>query len=176
MGTAQKHPWLFGKDEVGGSNPPSSSKKSCFLSKTGLFLYFLTNLICGSGCGSTLTHTLTHTRKYAERAKEHRRGSSVSSPVFLCFRRLHHLCHEATHGLGGFVLLLAGGVGVGAECESGIVVARHALFADLSCNEKFLSSKFEPGNFFVESITRALSLPAIVSLPAIDRYGAAGRT
>ena len=24
-------------------------KKSCFLSKTGLFLYFLTNLICGSG-------------------------------------------------------------------------------------------------------------------------------
>lgn len=38
-----------GKDEAGGSNPPSSSKKSCFLSKTGLFLYFLTNLICGSG-------------------------------------------------------------------------------------------------------------------------------
>ena len=29
-----------GKDEVGGSNPPSSSKKSCFLSKAGLFLYF----------------------------------------------------------------------------------------------------------------------------------------
>jgi len=38
-----------GKDEVGGSNPPSSSKKPCFLSKAGLFLYFLTNLICGSG-------------------------------------------------------------------------------------------------------------------------------
>ena len=32
--------FAFGKDEVGGSNPPSSSKKSCFLSKTGLFLYF----------------------------------------------------------------------------------------------------------------------------------------
>jgi len=28
----------LGKDEVGGSNPPSSSKKSCFLSKTGLLL------------------------------------------------------------------------------------------------------------------------------------------
>ena len=39
----------LGKDEVGGSNPPSSSKKPCFLSKAGLFLYFLTNLICGSG-------------------------------------------------------------------------------------------------------------------------------
>ena len=38
----------------------------------------------------------------------------------------HHLCHEAAHGLCGFVLLLTGGVGVGAECESGIVVAQHA--------------------------------------------------
>ena len=105
-------------------------------------------------------------------------GEEVRLPLrcFYHFRRLHHLCHEATHGLGGFVLLLAGGVGVGAECESGIVVARHALFADLSYNEKFLGSKFEPGNFFVESITRALSLPAIVSLPAIDRYGVIGRT
>ena len=28
----------LGKDEVGGSNPPSNSKKSCFLSKTGLLL------------------------------------------------------------------------------------------------------------------------------------------
>ena len=33
-----------GKDEVGGSNPPSSSKESCFREKIGLFLYFLTNL------------------------------------------------------------------------------------------------------------------------------------
>ena len=41
--------FAFGKDEVGGSNPPSSSKKPCFLSKAGLFLYFSTNLICGSG-------------------------------------------------------------------------------------------------------------------------------
>ena len=48
----------LGKDEVGGSNPPSSSKKSCFREKTGLFLYFLTNLICGSRCGTVLTHTL----------------------------------------------------------------------------------------------------------------------
>ena len=103
-------------------------------------------------------------------------GRSSSLLLWCSLISSHHLCHEATHGLCGFVLLLAGGVGVGAECESGIVVARHALFADLSCNEKFPGSNFEPGNFFVESITRALSLPAIVSLPAIDRYGAAGRT
>ena len=37
----------------------------------------------------------------------------------------HHLCHEATHGLGGFVLFLAGGVGVGAESEPCIVVPQH---------------------------------------------------
>ena len=67
----------LGKDEVGGSNPPSSSKKSCFLSKTGLFLYFFANLICGSRCGTVLTHTVTHTRKCAEGAKKERKGSSA---------------------------------------------------------------------------------------------------
>ena len=38
---------------------------------------------------------------------------------------LHHLRHEAAHCLCGLVLFLAGGVGVGAESESGIVVAQH---------------------------------------------------
>lgn len=37
----------------------------------------------------------------------------------------HHLCHEAAHGLCGFVLLLTGGVGVGAESEPRVVVAQH---------------------------------------------------
>ena len=84
-----------------------------------------------------LTHTVTHTRKCHDRRKEYRRGSFAFPPVlFRVLFCLHHLRHEATHGLGGFVLLLAGGVGVGAECESGIVVAQHTLFADLSCNEK----------------------------------------
>ena len=38
---------------------------------------------------------------------------------------LPHLRHEATHGLGCLVLLLAGGMCVGAESESCIVVAQH---------------------------------------------------
>ena len=38
----------------------------------------------------------------------------------------HHLCHEAAHGLCGFVLLLPGGVGVGAQGETRVVVAQHA--------------------------------------------------
>jgi hypothetical protein len=68
---------VVGKDEVTSSNLVSSSKKSCFREKTGLFLYFSVDLIRGSGGGSTLTHTLTHTRKCAERAKKERKGSSA---------------------------------------------------------------------------------------------------
>ena len=73
-----------------------------------------------------LTHTLTHTRKCPDRPKEYRRGGFASSPVFLSSFCSHDLRHEATHGLCGLVLLLAGGVGVGAESEARIVVAQHA--------------------------------------------------
>ena len=75
--------------------------------------------------GNCLTHTVTHTRKCAERFKEYRREGFAFSPVLLRFFCSHDLCHEAAHGLGGFVLLLAGGVGVGAESEARIVVAQH---------------------------------------------------
>ena len=47
------------------------------------------------------------------------------SPVFLRFYCLHDLRHEAAHRLCGLVLLLPGSVGVGAECESGVIVAEH---------------------------------------------------
>ena len=38
----------------------------------------------------------------------------------------HDLLHEVPHGFRCFVLLLPGGVGVGAESESRVVVAQHA--------------------------------------------------
>ena len=44
---------------------------------------------------------------------------------FASFFCLHHLRHEAAHRLCGFVLLLPRSVGVGAEGESGIIVAEH---------------------------------------------------
>ena len=73
-----------------------------------------------------LTHTVTHTRKCAERVKEYRRGGFAPSPIFLMFFFCsHHLCHEAAHRLCGFVLLLPRSVGVGAECESSVIVAEH---------------------------------------------------
>ena len=37
----------------------------------------------------------------------------------------HDLVHEISHLFSGLLLLLAGGVGVGAEGEPGIVVAQH---------------------------------------------------
>ena len=78
-------------------------------------------------CGNRLTHTATHTRKCPDRSKEYRRGGFTSSSVLFCVLfRSHDLRHETAHGLCGLVLLLAGGMGVGAECESGIVVAQHA--------------------------------------------------
>ena len=88
----------LGKDEVGGSNPPSSSKNSCFLWKTGIFLYFFVDLICGSRCGGGLTHTLTHNRKASEMAEECRTGNSRSCPAFLRFCRLMYSNDDGTSG------------------------------------------------------------------------------
>ena len=38
---------------------------------------------------------------------------------------LHHLCHEAAHGFRCLILHLPGGVGVGAEGETCVVVSQH---------------------------------------------------
>ena len=52
-------------------------------------------------------------------------GRSSSLLLWCSLISSHHLCHEAAHGLCGFVLLLTGGVGVGAESEPRIVVSQH---------------------------------------------------
>ena len=72
-----------------------------------------------------LTHTVTHTTKCVERLKEYRRGGVCLLSGIFVFFCLHDLRHEAAHGLCGFVLLLTGGVGVGAESEPRIVVPQH---------------------------------------------------
>ena len=63
MGTPQKRPRLFGKDEVGGSNPPSSSNK--YLKSSDFRCFFVANVdffVWVKMWGSGLTHTVTHTR------------------------------------------------------------------------------------------------------------------
>ena len=73
-----------------------------------------------------LTHTVTHTRKCPDGFEEYRRGSfCLLSGIFAPFFCLHDLRHEAAHRLCGFVLLLPRSVGVGAESESGVIVAEH---------------------------------------------------
>ena len=69
---------------------------------------------------ASLTHTLTHTGKGLKSAG---REVCASSPAF--FSALYHLCHEAARRLGCFVLLLPGGVDIGAEGKPGNIVAQH---------------------------------------------------
>ena len=46
-------------------------------------------------------------------------------PVRLFLSALHHLCHKVAHSSRCLVLLLPGGVGVGAEGEPGVVVTQY---------------------------------------------------
>ena len=72
----------LGKDEVGSSNLPSSSKKHRKLRFSVLFrCKNAENGVC-QNAGQLLTHTVTHTRKCADRFKEYRRGGFAPSPVF----------------------------------------------------------------------------------------------
>ena len=72
---------------------------------------------------SGLTPTVTHTRKGNNGHKRAGQEVCASCPFFLSV--LHDLLHEITHGLGGFVLLLPGGVGVGAQGETGVEVSQY---------------------------------------------------
>ena len=70
---------------------------------------------------AALTHTVTHTGIRTKTAGYFRVGSSsrfvFSDPLS------HDLIHKISHLFCRLLLLLAGGVGVGAEGESGVVVA-----------------------------------------------------
>ena len=59
-----------------------------------------------------------------QRTQECRAGGLRLLPGFF-LSVLHDLFHEVPHGLGGFVLLLPGGVGIGAQSEPGIEVPQH---------------------------------------------------
>ena len=59
-------------------------------------------------------------------------------PFLLADPLSHDLVHKISHLFGGLLLLLAGGVGVGSQRESGVVVAQHGgngfhIYAVLEC-------------------------------------------
>ena len=66
---------------------------------------------------------MTHTAQKTQRTRKEVRLPNRCAVCF--FRSLSHLRHKVAHGLRCFVLLLAGGVGVGAEGEPCIVVSQH---------------------------------------------------
>ena len=68
----------IGKDEVGGSNPPSSSKKHRKLRFSVLFCCKTLKEVWVKMWVNRLTHTVTHTGKCAERLKEER----TEKPLF----------------------------------------------------------------------------------------------
>lgn len=94
-----------------------SPENACFL---GDFVLFLLGIVWVK----ILTHTLTHTPKCAESAGEFQTGISGAF-LIIVWSGLHYLCHEAAHLRWGIILHLSGGVGIGSEGESGIVVAQH---------------------------------------------------
>ena len=83
---------IIGKDEVGSSNLPSSSKKHRKLRFSVLFCCKNAENDVSQNAGQLLTHTVTHTRKCADRFKEYRRGGFAPSPIFLCSISAHMTC------------------------------------------------------------------------------------
>ena len=77
-------------------------------------------------CGSTVCPASGNVRKGLKRT-----GQEVLLPTrcafsFPCRFFLHDLLHKGAHGLSSLVLLLLRSVGIGAEGEACVVVARHA--------------------------------------------------
>ena len=55
----------------------------------------------------------------------YKRQDLPSRPVFCCRSLLYDLPQDVAHGLGCLILLLPGGVGVGAQGEPGVKVPQH---------------------------------------------------
>ena len=84
-------------------------------------LFTFLNITQRSLCLRLAPHP-THTQK---KRKAPKRKFAFLFGALVVLGVLHHLRHETAHGLGGFVLLLPGGVGVGAESEARIEVPQH---------------------------------------------------
>ena len=115
-----------GKDEVGSSNLPSSSKKHRKLRFSVLFCCKNAENGVSQDVGQLPDpHRDPHNEMCGKSQRAPERRLCLRSGIFAPFFCLHDLRHEAAHRLCGFVLLLPRSVGVGAECESSVIVAEH---------------------------------------------------
>ena len=73
---------IIGKDEVGGSNPPSSSRKHL---KSEDFRCFLLQKMSFWNAKKIATHTVTHTPKRPERFEAHWIGSFLPTQCAFSF-------------------------------------------------------------------------------------------
>ena len=84
----------------------------------------------GNGVGQNVgqlpdPHRDPHNEMCGKSQRAPERRLCLLSGIFAPFFCLHDLRHEAAHRLCCLVLLLPCSVGVGAECESSVIVAEH---------------------------------------------------
>ena len=117
---------VVGKDEVGSSNLPSSSKKHRKLRFSMLFCCKNAENGASQNVGQPPDpHRDPHNEMCGKSQRAPERRLCLLSGIFAPFFCLHDLRHEAAHRLCCLVLLLPCSVGVGAESESGVIVAEH---------------------------------------------------
>ena len=115
-----------GKDEVGSSNLPSSSKKHRKLRFSVLFCCKNAENGVSQDVGQLPDpHRDPHNEMCGKSQRAPERRLCLRSGIFAPFFCLHDLRHEAAHFLRGFLLHLPCDVGVGAEGESRVVVTEH---------------------------------------------------
>ena len=115
-----------GKDEVGSSNLPSSSKKHRKLRFSMLFCCKNAENGVGQNVGQLPDpHPDPHNEMCGKSQRAPERRLCLLSGIFAPFFCLHDLRHEAAHFLRSLLLHLPCGVGVGAEREARVVVPEH---------------------------------------------------
>ena len=114
----------LGKDEVGSSNLPSSSKKHRKLRLSVLFCCKNAENGVGQNVGQLPD---PHRDPHGEMRGKSQTPERKSLPFrcAACLRDLSNLRHETAHFLRGLLLHLPCDVGVGAEGESRVVVTEH---------------------------------------------------
>ena len=123
---AQSVERILGKDEVPSSNLGSSSKIPLeSVDSGGISLHFATFLASLFLWFFVDPHRDPHAEMSEEGQRVPDRKFRLPAWLFCRFSVLHDLCHKISHCLCRPILLLPGGMGIGAESEACVVVSQH---------------------------------------------------